>query len=233
MDADGRGGRNKHGALLRGLLYCAICGASMSHSFTTKKDGTRYRYYRCATNEKRGAFACPGGSVPAHEAERRVVERIREIGKDRELVAEIVRQAKAQLDEHRVVLEAEQHQLGKDLKRERASLRRSAAGRSRNGDASAITARLAGIQQRVETVESRLMAVVRDLDATKEQVIDERHVAAALSAFDSVWDALLPSEKARTLNLLTERIAYDGRLQELEVTLRPSGIGALHEIRSS
>jgi len=44
------------------------------------------------------------------------------------------------------------------------------------------------------------------LEATSHQVIDERQVAAALSAFDSVWDALIPTEQARILGLLMERI---------------------------
>jgi hypothetical protein len=166
-------------------------------------------------------------SVSAHELERRVVERIRAIGNDPALIAEVARQAMGQMDERRIVLKAEQRQLGKDLKRERASLRRLAG---RNGDSSA---RLAAVQQRIDTVEGRLSAIAQDLDATMRQAIDERQVAAALSEFNLVWDSLLPSEKARTLNLLTERIAYDGRIQDLEVTLRPSGIGSLHEVRSS
>jgi site-specific DNA recombinase len=224
----GKDVRNRHGALLRGLLQCASCGSAMNHSFTTKRDGTRYRYYRCATNEKRGAFACPGGSVPAQEVEQRVVERIREIGKDPVLVAEVARQARDQMDERRAVLKAEQCQLGKDLKRERASLRRLAASHGRNGDASG---RLAAAQQRIETVEKRLLTVARELDPTKQQTIDERQVANALSAFNSVWEALIPTEQARILGLLTERIAYDGRVQRLELALRPSGIGSLHELQ--
>jgi site-specific DNA recombinase len=141
-----------------------------------------------------------------------------------------VRQAKGQLDEHRKALGVEQRQLGKDLKRERASLKRLASG-PRNGDALGTMARLAGIQQRIETVEGRLVTVVRDLDSAKQHAIDEGQVAAALSAFDSVWEALVPTEQARILGLLTERIAYDGRTERLELALRPSGIGRLHELQ--
>jgi site-specific DNA recombinase len=214
--------RNKHGALLRGLLHCATCGSAMNHSFTTKKDGVRYRYYRCVTNEKRGAFACPGGSVSAHEVEQRVVDRIREIGRDPALVAEVVRQARAQLDQHGKALEAEQRQLGKDLKRERASVRRLRSG-------AGATACLAAVEERVETVERRLAAVAQDL--VKGQTIDERHVASALTAFDSLWEALIPTEQARVLALLTERITYDGRTRTLELAIRPGGIGRLHGSR--
>ena len=63
--------------------------------------------------------------------------------------------------------------------------------------------------------------------ALKEQC----HVAAALSAFDSVWDALIPTEQTRILGLLTERIVYDGRPRTLELVFRRNGIGRLHELQ--
>ena len=157
------------------------------------------------------------------------MERIREIGKDPELVAEVVCQPRMQVDGHRVTLDVEQRQLEKDLRRERASLRRLAGEQSRNGNASA---RLAAVRERVDAVVRRLAAVAQDLDAVNGQSIEERHVATALSAFDSMWGALIPTERARILGLLTERITYDGRTQTLELTLRSSGIGNLHEIQT-
>ncbi|PYT10455.1 MAG: resolvase [Acidobacteria bacterium] len=38
--------RMRHGAVLEGLLVCAVCGKSMAHGYTTKR-GRRYRYYLC------------------------------------------------------------------------------------------------------------------------------------------------------------------------------------------
>ncbi len=232
--AHGESGRPRveSGALLRGLLFCAQCGCRMSPTYTVKET-TRYRYYVCQSVLKRGARSCPSGRVNAHNIEQLVVDRIRSIVSDPRLVAEVVRQAKAQLDQHRKALEAEQRQLGKDLKRERASLRRLAAGHSRNGDASGTTARLATIQERIETVERRLVTVARDLEAAKQQVLDERQVAAALSEFDAVWSVLVPVEQARILGLLVTRLVYDGRTQTLELALRPGGIGRLDEIETT
>ncbi len=215
----GRDPRNKHAALLRGLIRCARCGCAMTHSFTRRRN-TVYRYYVCLNRLKKGAHACPDGKVSAGEIERQVVERIREIGRDPELVAEVVRQAATQLDQHRQALEAEQRQLGKDLKRERASVRRLAGSKAGNKDAS----RLAAVQERVVAIEERLTAVALELDAASRQTIDECRVSEALSAFGSVWDALMPPERARILGLTAESIAYEGRTRELEVTFRPSGI---------
>lgn len=58
--------RNKHGALLRGLLCCGSCNVGMHHSYT-RKDGRLYRYYVCHRALKRGWDECPTKSVPAGE----------------------------------------------------------------------------------------------------------------------------------------------------------------------
>jgi len=59
-------GRNRHGALLRGLLYCKACGRAMSHTFTTRGN-RRYRYYTCTNAAKRGRATCLSRSLPAGE----------------------------------------------------------------------------------------------------------------------------------------------------------------------
>ncbi len=47
--------RNKYGALLRGLLHCDACNATMAHTYTVK-NARRYRYYVCATAQQRGCY---------------------------------------------------------------------------------------------------------------------------------------------------------------------------------
>jgi site-specific DNA recombinase len=105
-----QGPHANHDALLKGLLFCGHCGSAMTPTWTGK-GGKRYRYYRCLRTIKRGAHACPIGSVPALDLERRVVERIREIGRDPELIAATVRQARLQLRERQVALRKERRQL--------------------------------------------------------------------------------------------------------------------------
>jgi site-specific DNA recombinase len=65
----------------------------------TGKGGRRYRYYRCLSTIKKGTHACPTGAVPALDVERQVVERIREVGRDPGLIAEVIRQVRVQLQE--------------------------------------------------------------------------------------------------------------------------------------
>jgi site-specific DNA recombinase len=74
--------RNKYGALLRGLLRCKQCDASMTHTFTGGRGKPFYRYYRCCKAIK--TSACPGSSLPAAEIERltHIRQRLPEVEKE-------------------------------------------------------------------------------------------------------------------------------------------------------
>jgi site-specific DNA recombinase len=77
--------RNKHGALLRGLLRCRACNCGMSHSYSSK-GSRRYRYYVCQRAQMNGWQACPSPSIPAGEIERVVIDEIKTIGRDPSLI---------------------------------------------------------------------------------------------------------------------------------------------------
>ena len=47
------------------------------------------------------------------------------------------------------------------------------------------------------------------------------------ATFDPVWEQLAPKEQARVLQLLVERVEYDGKEGMVSVTFHPTGIKAL------
>jgi hypothetical protein len=57
--------------------------------------------------------------------------------------------------------------------------------------------------------------------------VTEEEVAAALSSFDPVWEALSPREQARIVQLLVERIDYDGGEGTIEIAFHPAGLKSL------
>jgi site-specific DNA recombinase len=69
--------RNKHLALLSGLLYCEACATRMVYSYSGKSD-RRYPYYVCLNAQRKGWAACPSKSLPARAIEESVLGRIRE-----------------------------------------------------------------------------------------------------------------------------------------------------------
>jgi site-specific DNA recombinase len=223
---NGQGGcgdkRNKHGALLRGLLRCASCGCGMTHVYTKRKSKL-YRYYVCNNAQQNGRAACPAPSVPASEIEAFVVEEIKAFGRDPALVAATLAESR------RLVQDGI-----KRLKAERAALERQ-----RRGDAAELARLLAtGAQNdelvRTAEVEERSLAAERRIAETGEEIarlvatdVSEEQVEAALGEFESVWGRLTPKEQARVLALLIERVDHDGKDGSVEITFYPTGMKAL------
>jgi site-specific DNA recombinase len=70
--------RNKHLALLSGLLYCESCAARMVYTYSGK-GGRQYPYYLCLNAQRSGWAACPTKSLPARGIEESVLGQIREV----------------------------------------------------------------------------------------------------------------------------------------------------------
>jgi site-specific DNA recombinase len=203
----GGGPRNKHGALLCGLLRCAACDCAMGHAFTTKGN-RRYRYYVCQHAQKWGRKECPAPSLPAYEIERFVANEIKCIGRDPSVLAETVSQVRKATEEKMRRLEREE----RGLRRRVRSERQKATG--------------AGALEQVREVECRLTEVQDELARAQSELLSDDDVERALAEFDAVWDALAPREQARVLSLLVEQVDYDGRAENVAITFRPSGIKA-------
>ena len=69
--------RNKHQALLSGLLVCEPCESRMIYVWAGKKE-RRYPYYVCLRAHRSGWSTCPSKSLPAQALEETVLSRIRE-----------------------------------------------------------------------------------------------------------------------------------------------------------
>lgn len=88
--------RPKTPALLKGLLY-GPDGAAFSATHTRKGDRL-YRYYVSQTVLKHGAGACPVGRVPAGEIEAAVIDQLRAVFRQPEIVAGTWKAARRQGD---------------------------------------------------------------------------------------------------------------------------------------
>ena len=84
-------------ALLKGLLF-GPDGAAFSPTHTRKGDRL-YRYYVSQTVLKHGAGSCPIGRVPAGKIEAAVIDQLRAVFRQPEIVAGTLRVARAQDEE--------------------------------------------------------------------------------------------------------------------------------------
>ena len=232
LKRNGRSGapyvRNRFGAVLKGLVRCVSCECGMVPTHATKTTSSggnkRYRYYVCQNAQSRGWHNCPSPSVPAPELERFVVEQVKAIGKDTNLLAETLEESRRQREEAIGKLEDEKRTLQRELHRHNAELRELAAKGRTNG---VTTDRMADVQDRIKIAEQRTTEVREQIVALSRELVDAREVGEACSLFDPLWDTLTAREQARILHLLIERIDYDGVNGTVSITFHPTGIKTL------
>ena len=226
LNENGRSGcadkRNKHGAVLRGLLRCAACDCGMTHTYT-KKGNRLYRYYVCNHAQQHGRKTCPAPSVPAGEIERFVVDEIRAIGRDPALVAATWAQSRRLADEAIGRLKRERAALERQRRADEAELRELVAKPDQNGE----LAKLAQVQERSAATERRLAEVGDDVSRWTNHDVSESDVSHALAEFDSLWAALTPCKQVQVLTLLIEQVDFDGQHCNIDITFRPTGIKTL------
>jgi site-specific DNA recombinase len=97
LQANGKVGgndfRNRYHALLKRILRCKHCDASMTHVFQGRHS-RKYRYYTCSSAMQKGRRTCPHPTLPAADIEQLVVEELRAYCKRAE-VKRAVREALA------------------------------------------------------------------------------------------------------------------------------------------
>jgi site-specific DNA recombinase len=216
--------RNQFGALLKGLLRCAPCGCAMTPAHTTRQGARRYRYYVCTAAQKKGWHTRPSKSIPAGEIERIVVDRIRCIGRDPALRERTFAAACAQGSARVEELAAERRALEGDLVRWNTEIH-ALVGAAAGGTPD--IPRLADLHERVRLAERRAAEIAEELAGLGSEQVTREEVEQALTAFDPVWDSLAPREQARVIQLLVQRVDFDGATNKLSITFQPTGIKAL------
>ena len=219
MKRNGKSGstRNSTAAALRGILHCAHCKVPMIHTFSVKKGTRRYRYYSCMHAQKRGREACPTPALPAGEIEGFVVGRIRAIGSDAVLLRDTVAKVREYSQAEAQRMEARVTEANAMIRKLHGEVTKSV------GNSSALE-ELAG---RLRDAEQELKAANVALVQAEETRASDADVRGALQSFAPLWEAMTASERARTLSLILERVAYDGTSGTLAITFRPGGFRAL------
>ena len=83
--------------------------------------------------------------------------------------------------------------------------------------------RLASAQERQRAATERLYSIVDEIRNCDRVPPDEEVVRQALRDLDPVWNALAPREQQRVLNLLVQRVDYNGESGNVEITFEPDG----------
>ena len=222
-----RGGadvRNRHGALLRGVLFCKACNRAMTHTFTSKNGVTRYRYYTCVGAIKNGRRSCPSRSLSAPVIEKAIVEQLREIAKSPALREEILNQSEELVSASISAIQKERKQLSRQVAAHHASIRRLATTDRVMPES---TDMIAELHDRVDRAEKRLAELDQQLHEHDSERLTRRDIDAALANFEDVWDTLSTHERCRALVQIVRRVEYDVQDSSISIEFHEDAFGAL------
>ena len=154
-----------------------------------------------------------------------MVKHIRGVGKNEGLITETIRYAKERAESNLRELEREQGLIEKELKCLHDKLRKLVEKpMSRKADGSLDTDHLADLQDQIRGAEQRMSHIKEEVTELRRDAVDEQELAKELAAFDHIWDSLNSPEQARLLNVLIERIGYDGATGKVSISFKSIGI---------
>jgi hypothetical protein len=199
----------------------------MTPSHTTRKGGLRYRYYTCVQTQKNGWQNCPSKAIPAQPIEQLVIEQIQRLGRDPEVLENLLTQVRQQ-DEARVAeWEGERVGLERDLMRGQSEVRKLLAEVGSGATSGGAVTRLAELQARLAHIEQRLARLRGQMEALQQERLDQAAAREALSGLVPAWESMSPTEQARVVRLLVSRVDYDGKHGKASITFQPLGLKTL------
>lgn len=152
----------------------------------------------------------PSPTLPAAaEIEAFVVEQIRRLARDPELVRQIYQQAR-QMQQTEIDRRASEKRLLQKQWLQRHEHIRRLVGALRSGDdpTGTILRHDQQIEADVERLTRRIAAIDTESATLRANAVDPDHVACTLFQFDALWEVLIPAERSRLIHLLIERVEY-------------------------
>jgi site-specific DNA recombinase len=227
-----KNGRSKHNAarqpmhnyvLSGGLLWCANCGSEMQAGAGTGQKGKRYHYYVCTNPECRF-------KVPADEVEGLVLERIRYLASDREVLAGIVTATNEKLRTELPNLRGQRDLLEKDLE----EVKNTAEGLINewtalsSGDGTRfLKEKLDDLGRRRGQIEESLASLEVAMGEVERDAVDQGQVIEALSDFSEVFGEIKPYRQKELMRLVLHKAILGPDCLRLGLYGRPPEVGSL------
>ncbi|MBU2626027.1 MAG: recombinase family protein, partial [candidate division Zixibacteria bacterium] len=182
-NAGGKAYRNPHAGLLKRLLRCGNCGAAMGHTYTQKKNKL-YRYYLCTTKQKQGWQSCDTPFLPAQDIEDFVVEMIKRIGSDPELMEQAFAETIALRESQRAGLEHERREQCAEQQQAKTRIERLVAMiDSSDTSLSTVREHLNKAEQIFGQTEQGLAEIDEKLKQFESETVDRDRLFDALTRF--------------------------------------------------
>lgn len=153
-----------------------------------------------------------------------MVQQIKKFGHAPELIQDVVTSVADKMKNQLKQLEDEKLALGRDMARWNSEIRKTSALIRPNETDSPAIARLADIQERVAHNERRLNTVQGDIQKLSNNLLTQQDAETALTSFDPIWESMTLREQIRLIQVVVQRVDYDGETGRVTITFNPIGV---------
>lgn len=213
----------KHTYLLNnGLLWCEKCGTQMDGTCGTGRKQLKYFYYRCKNPD------C-GFKVSADELEQVVISRIKQLARQDDYLAGIVKETNRRLQKELPQLKTQKAMLGKeldDVKSIADGLLEKWAKMDSNQASCFLKDKLDNLDKRRKEIEQGIVSLEVMIDEIERESVSAELVLEALNKFSEIFDSIEPYQQKELLHLLVHKavlspesikIALYGRVPNTEL----------------
>ena len=149
------------------------------------------------------------------------------MGRDPQVLGQVLAQVRQQDDARLAELEAERGALERDLLRGQGEVRRLLAEVGTGTTSGGVVSRLAELQERVGQAEQRIARLRAQMEAVRQERLDEAEATRALAGLDHAWGRMTPQEQRRVVRLLVSQVEYDGAQGKVTISFHPLGLKTL------
>jgi site-specific DNA recombinase len=69
-----------------------------------------------------------------------------------------------------------------------------------------------------------MASLAAELREWQSRLVDEAELARALQEFEPIWNNLTTAEQTRLVNLIVEKVTYNGKTHKVSVSFRTAGL---------
>jgi site-specific DNA recombinase len=196
---------------LKGLLYCGSCHSAMAPSFAYSK-GKKYFYYRCTVDNDRSKKICRIGSVQARKLEEIVVDELKFLATEPQIIEGVVENATKEHREKVKVLTDKKRILQDRLlqvdKKAKNLLEVLGEGRRKGANAGYIAKEIDQLDIQAGQLKKEIEAISFEANELENKIISADVIRDNFLVFKDVYDHLIADEKYDLLHLLIRKIVY-------------------------
>ncbi len=213
---------NKTSGLLKGLLFCGYCDKKLIPSYTRKKSGKVYLYYRCGSTFNKNGYErkCSGQYIPLEEVHKLVKEQILEYASDEKLkiLNSQIKKDNQRIEKQITLLKVELEKLEIELKTIKAKkekyLDSLINGNFSRGERERINQKIDDFSLEEKQIQASIYHQEFELNAGKEKLLSIEPFKQSIVSLKINYENMTDKEWFSWLNKNIERIIYtEGTIQ--------------------